>query len=60
MMQLEHRARVLMMAMDDMDLDAVELRNKLYFLNAEFQYGSTDIQRYESERSRSYVSSQLY
>ena len=49
MMQLEHQARVLMMAMDDMDLDAVELRNKLYFLNAEFTYGSTDVQRYESE-----------
>ncbi|KOY12862.1 phage tail tape measure protein [Paenibacillus xylanivorans] len=47
--QLEHQARMLMLAMDDMDLDAVELRNKLYFLNAEFLYGSTDVQRYESE-----------
>ncbi|WP_427052009.1 hypothetical protein [Paenibacillus sp. TC-CSREp1] len=48
-MQLEHQSRRWLMAMNDMDLETVDLRNKLYYLNTELQYGATDIQRYESD-----------
>lgn len=51
-MQLEYQSRRWLMSMNDMDLETVDLRNKLYYLNTELQYGATDIQRYESDMEK--------